>query len=76
MSQVIRVGPCVGCGTVARLVGAHDDACIECMRRRGIRWLTLARRVHEDEAFAAAVYARLPERWRKQFQATFGFPRE
>jgi hypothetical protein len=61
---------------VARLLGRNEDACIECLRNRGARWLDLARRVRSDPAFAEQVYARIPVAWRERFEALFGVPRK
>lgn len=74
MSNVIRVGRCVGCGAVARLLGHHQDACDDCIFRRGTRWLDLARRVRSDPAFAREVHARIPVAWRERFERVFGKP--
>jgi hypothetical protein len=71
---VIHIGRCVGCSSFGRLHGPCHDACRECLRRRGIRWLELARRVRHDPGFAAQVYRELPEVWREKFETTFGIP--
>jgi hypothetical protein len=72
--NVINIGRCVGCGVVGRLVGQHEDACLECIFRRGARWLALARRVRRDAAFAREVHARILPPWREKFEALFGKP--
>jgi hypothetical protein len=74
--MVIHVGRCVGCSGFGRMYGPRHDACSRCLRRRGPRWLELARRVRHDPDFAARVYRELPEAWRNNFTMTFGTPRE
>jgi hypothetical protein len=72
--SITRIGRCVGCGVVARMVGPHADACTACLARRGERWLELARRVRTDPGFAARVYEHLPVGWRKRFVDVYGSP--
>ncbi len=53
---VARVGYCMGCHSVHRLV---DFLCVPCARRVDPDYARLVRRVHEDPSFAAKVHERM-----------------
>lgn len=69
-----RIGQCSACLGRPRRLDPNVGACIECLERRGRRWVALCIGAREDETFRASVRAHLEPRALKLFDAMFGSP--
>jgi hypothetical protein len=72
MSPPTTIGQCRACLSRPRVLEQRTGACLECLGRRGRRWVALVIRAREDEAFQMSVRAYLKEpHARKLFDAMF-----
>jgi len=70
------IGQCRACLCRPRVVETRSQACIECLARRGRRWVALAIRARESPEFCESVRAQLVpgSRGRQMFDEMFGPP--
>jgi hypothetical protein len=69
------IGQCRVCLGRPCRIDPSTGACVECLSRRGRRWVALCIRAREDETFRISIRAYLTEpRARKLFDKMFGSP--
>lgn len=72
MTTPAAIGRCRACLGRPRRLDPSTGACMECLWRRGRRWVALCVRAREDETFRASVRTYLDPRARKVFDLMFG----
>jgi hypothetical protein len=72
--SVVTIGACCACAERARLV--EGGACAPCVASFGPRFVRLAARLHQDEAFKMKCWNLLSARMKRRFAERFGAPDE